>query len=593
MKYIRAKKLVHAVKSGQSWFGVSFNVNIYRGCNQGCIYCDSRSSCYKIDNFDEVKVKQEADILIDQELSTKFKKGIIGLGGMNDPYNNYEKKLKYTQSALKSINKYNFGVNIITKSTLVIRDIDILKSINTHSPVCVGFTITTASDRLQARIERNVPSSTERFAAIKELSDNGLYTGILMMPILPFINDTEENIEQIVLKASESGAKFIFASFGVTLRDNQRQHFFKKIGPELTKKYVDAFGDSYVCSSLNAELLKKKFETLCAKYGIVYKMKDIIKGTNIIILGGIVMKVHAEHARIQEFLKQNPIDSIEVVDDIKRANYIVTGKYDKTKYNQNLKGIVIPYTGHNGIDLDTMREHETMLFITPTRSRYVAEKAVTLTLALLGKTVNYHTALKEGNWASRNSEERVPWVSIQNLSIGFYGYGRIGKQVHSLMRGFGCDFYTIDRHKEYPTKVHLVKNLTNLIQVSDVIIIAAPLNETTEGVFNDEKLLRMKHKFLINVARGNICDEEALYNALKSKKLKGYASDVWFNYPQGKEKQLPSKFPIYDLDNVVMSNHSGGFTENTNYEVNKDLLKILRKIRDENFEDKLNLKALI
>jgi len=305
------------------------------------------------------------------------------------------------------------------------------------------------------------------------------------------------------------------------------------------------------------------------------------------------MKVHAEHERIQEFLKQNPIDSIEVVDDIKKATYIVTGRYNSTKYNQNLRGIVIPYTGHNGIDLDAMRENDLMLFITPTRSRYVAEKAVTLTLSLLGKTINYHNSLNEGNWASRNNDERVPWVSIQNLSIGLYGYGRIGKHVHRLMGGFGCDFYTIDRHKEYPSNVNLVKNLTNLIQVSDVIIIATPLNETTEGVFNDERLLRMKNKFLVNVGRGKICNEEALYNALKSKKLKGYASDVWFNYPKGKENQLPSDFPIYELNNVVMSNHSGGFTENTNYEVNKDLLKILRKIRDENFEDKLNIKTLL
>ena len=278
MKYIRAKKIVQSQNNGQSWFGTTHNINIYRGCNQGCIYCDSRSSCYQINDFDEIQVKQDADVMIDQELSTKYKKGIIGLGGMNDPYNIYEKTLNYTQNALKSMNKYHFGVHIITKSTLVLRDIDILRDINTHSPVCVGITITTADDRLQSRIETNTPSSSDRFKAIKELSDNNLYTGILLMPILPFINDTVENIEQIVVKAHESGAKFIFASFAVTLRDNQRQYFFKKIGPELTKKYVATYGDSYVCGSLNHNLLKKKFETLCLKYGIIYKMKDIIKG---------------------------------------------------------------------------------------------------------------------------------------------------------------------------------------------------------------------------------------------------------------------------------------------------------------------------
>lgn len=305
------------------------------------------------------------------------------------------------------------------------------------------------------------------------------------------------------------------------------------------------------------------------------------------------MKVHAEHQKIHDFLKQNPIENIEIVDDIKKATYIITGKYNSQKYNQNLKGIIIPYTGHNGIDLDAMREKEMMLFTTPTRSKYVAEKALTLTLSLLGNTVYYHNQLKEGNWASRNSEDRLPWVSIQNLSVGLYGFGRIGKLTYQLMRSLGCDFYTIDRHKEYPSDVHLVKNLTNLIQVSDIVIIATPLNATTEGVFNKETLSRMKHKYLVNVGRGKICNEEDLYDALKNRNLKGYASDVWFNYPKGKENQLPSEYPIYELDNVVLSNHSGGFTENTNYEVNKDLLKILRKIRDENFEDKLNLKNLI
>ncbi|AIO18652.1 Formate dehydrogenase [Candidatus Izimaplasma bacterium HR1] len=305
------------------------------------------------------------------------------------------------------------------------------------------------------------------------------------------------------------------------------------------------------------------------------------------------MKVFAEHEKIQEFLKQNPIDSIDIVEDIKKANYIITGKYNNTKFNPNLKGIVIPYTGHNGIDLEALRDKELMLFITSTRSKYVAEKALTLALSLLGNTVTYHNLLKEGNWGSRNTDERLPWVSIQNLSVGLFGYGRIGKISHQLMKSLGCDFYTIDRHKDYPSDINLVKNLTNLIQVSDIVIISVPLNSTTEEVFDKEKFSRMKHKFLVNVGRGKICNEKDLYEALLNGNLKGYASDVWFNYPKGKETQLPSEYPIHELDNVVLSNHSGGFTENTNYEVNKDLLKILRKIRDENFEDKLNLKNVI
>lgn len=305
------------------------------------------------------------------------------------------------------------------------------------------------------------------------------------------------------------------------------------------------------------------------------------------------MKVYAEHDKIQEFLKQNTFQAIEIVDSSDEANYIITGKYNDSLYNPELKGIIIPYTGHNGIDLDAMRDKDLMLFITPTRSKYVAEKAVTLTLSLLGNVIKYHNQLAEGNWSDRNTSERLPWTSIGGLSIGLYGYGRIGKKIHDLMAGFGCDFYIIDRHKEYPNTLHTVKNLTNLIQVSDVIIIAAPLNETTEEIFDEEKLLRMKHKFLVNVGRGKIVKEKALYEALKNGNLKGYASDVWFQYPQEKENKYPSIYPIHELDNVVLSNHSGGFTSNTNKEVNKDLLRILRKLRDENYEDKLNLTNLL
>jgi len=278
IEFIRAKKLIHSTSDGQYWFGVTHNTNIYRGCNQGCIYCDSRSSCYQIHDFDTVKAKENADILIDHELSSKHKKGIISMGGMSDPYNFLEKELKYTRNALKSMDKYGFGVSMITKSTLVTRDIDIYKNINTHSPVVISMTVTTASDKLAKRIERNVPSTSKRFEALKKMSDAGLFVGITLMPVLPFINDTTANIENILKLAKDNGVKFIYASFGVTLRDNQRQYFFTKIGDELTEKYVKYYGESYMCSSPNYDLLRKRFETLCDKYGILYKMDEIIKG---------------------------------------------------------------------------------------------------------------------------------------------------------------------------------------------------------------------------------------------------------------------------------------------------------------------------
>ncbi|KFZ27446.1 MAG: Formate dehydrogenase [Candidatus Izimaplasma bacterium HR2] len=304
------------------------------------------------------------------------------------------------------------------------------------------------------------------------------------------------------------------------------------------------------------------------------------------------MKVHATNEKLQAFLKENPVNGITIVDDPFRCTYLISGRYNKKNYNQNLKGVIIPYTSHNGVDIDDLISDNLMLFITPTRSKYVAEKAIALMFALLGNVITYHELLKEGNWSSRNSDSRIPWVSVEGLSIGLFGYGRIGRKIHNMIKGFDCEFYTIEREKEYPSDIILVKNLTNLVQCSDIIIISSPLNQTTESLFDKQLLSRMKNKFLINVGRGKIIEEESLYDALKNNKLKGYASDVWYNYPQGKEVMLPSTYPIHKFDNVVMSNHSGGFTTKTNEEVNQDILKTLKKLKEENFEDKLNLKNL-
>lgn len=305
------------------------------------------------------------------------------------------------------------------------------------------------------------------------------------------------------------------------------------------------------------------------------------------------MKVHSVNLKIKEYLKAHPLDGVEIVDNAFECDFLISGRYNKKQYSQNLKGIIIPYTGHNGIDLDDLRNDNLMLFVIATRSKYVAEKAIALMFALLGKVITHHQLLKEGNWNSRNSEKRVPWISVGGLKIGLFGYGRIGKLIHKYLSGFELDFATINREKKYPGDISLVDNLTDLVTECDVIIISSPLNETTEHLFNRQLLSMMKNKFIINVGRGKIVEEESLYNALKSKSLKGYASDVWYNYPKGKEVMLPSSYPIQDFDNVVLSNHSGGFTVNTNEEVNQDILKTLIKLRDGNFDEMLNLKDLL
>lgn len=270
---IKAKTIVSTVKQ-DSWFGLKYNMNLYRGCQHGCIYCDSRSSCYGIDDFEEIQYKENALALLEKELRGKKVKGTIGTGSMHDPYMPIEKELKLIRRALEIIKKYRFPVHVLTKSTLVLRDIDLLKEISKEY-AAVSITITTADDKLASIAEPHAPVPSERFAAIKELSDNGIYTGILLMPILPFINDTEENISEIVIRAKEAGAKYILPWMGVTLRDRQKAYYFNQLDKNfsgLREKYSKSFGESYYCPARNDKKLYALLQNECDKAGIKTKV---------------------------------------------------------------------------------------------------------------------------------------------------------------------------------------------------------------------------------------------------------------------------------------------------------------------------------
>lgn len=283
MEFIKAKTIVSNYVPNNSWFGLNYNMNIYKGCCHGCIYCDSRSDCYEIENFDIVRAKENSTEIIEGDLRSKRKKGVIGIGAMSDPYNPFEKKYELTRKALEVVDRYNFGISIATKSPLITRDIDILKRISNHSPVLIKITITTADDDLCRIIEPHVQPSSKRFKAIKELTDSGIFTGILLMPILPFINDSSENVKAIVKGAYEAGAKFIFAyGMGVTLRSNQRDYYYERIRDAFTRKnlvgiYRRTYGDRYECSSPKGKELWNLFKMECERYGILYKMEDIIE----------------------------------------------------------------------------------------------------------------------------------------------------------------------------------------------------------------------------------------------------------------------------------------------------------------------------
>ena len=280
MDFVKAKTILTKVKDGSEWYGVDYNMNLYRGCSHGCIYCDSRSDCYHIENFDIVKGKEDMLHILENELSKKRLKGVIGIGAMSDTYNSMEIKYQQTRGALQLISKYGFGVSIDTKSDLILRDIDLLKEINSKNNVIIKFTITTPDDKLSKIIEPNVCVSSKRLEAIKILNDNGIFTGIMMNPVLPFITDKEEDIKKIVRLASEYGAKFIHTYMGMTLRENQRVYYFDKLDdkfPGVKEKYIKNYGDRYNCLVPNYKQLYKVFTDECDKYGISYKMNDIIR----------------------------------------------------------------------------------------------------------------------------------------------------------------------------------------------------------------------------------------------------------------------------------------------------------------------------
>ena len=278
MEYIPAKTIVTRTNS-HGWFGVDYNMNIYRGCVFGCIYCDSRSLCYQVERFDVVRAKQDALRIIRDDLLKKRKRGVIATGAMSDPYNPFEKELQLTRNALELLNAYRFGAAIATKSPLVCRDADILRDIQEHSPVIVKITITAADDGLSKMVEPRAPPSSERFAAVQTLCSRGVYTGVLMMPVLPFIEDTEDNIVNLVRMAKASGARFIYPAFGVTLRAGNREYFYEHLDkqfPGIKEMYIKRYDTRYNCSSPKAKKLWNIFAEECARLELRYRMKDII-----------------------------------------------------------------------------------------------------------------------------------------------------------------------------------------------------------------------------------------------------------------------------------------------------------------------------
>ena len=260
-------------------------MNIYRGCLHGCIYCDSRSLCYQMNHkFEDIEVKANAVGLLENTLRRKRNKCMIGTGAMSDPYMPIEEKLGNMRKCLEVIERYGFGVTMITKSTKVLRDLDLLKKINEKSKCDVQMTLTTYDEDLCRIVEPNVETTYERFRALEILHDNGIPTVVWLCPILPFINDTEENIRGILDYCVRAKVKGIINfDMGVTLRDGNREYFYKKLDehfPGLKEKYIRMYGNSYQLSSPNSRQLNMIYKSECIKNGIMCDVNECFEYLN-------------------------------------------------------------------------------------------------------------------------------------------------------------------------------------------------------------------------------------------------------------------------------------------------------------------------
>ncbi len=255
-------------------------MNIYRGCTHGCIYCDSRSKCYGMEHaFEDIEVKINAPQLLEQALRRKKNRCMIGTGAMCDPYLHAEEELRLTRRCLEIIDRYGFGLTVLTKSSRILRDLDLLKSINTQSKCVVQMTLTTHDERLCRIVEPNVSTTAERVAVLRTMRDEKIPTVVWLCPILPYINDSEENLLGILNSCADAGVRGILCfGMGMTLREGDREYYYEALDrhfPGLKEKYISAYGRDYVLESPNSARLMRTFHSFCRGNGIMYRQDEI------------------------------------------------------------------------------------------------------------------------------------------------------------------------------------------------------------------------------------------------------------------------------------------------------------------------------
>lgn len=260
-------------------------LNLYRGCSHGCIYCDSRSKCYNMTHsFEDIEVKENAIELLENILKHKRTKCMLGTGSMTDPYIPLEKEIGNVRKALLLADRYGFGFTLITKSSLVLKDLDLLKDINRKTKAVVQMTLTTYDEDLCKLIEPNVSTTKERFEVLKQLNNAGIPTVVWLCPILPFINDTKENIQGILNCCIEAGVCGIICfGMGLTLRDGNREYFYAQLDrtfPGIKEKYISFYSNQYELKSPNEKMLMRLFHEICEQNNIMHNNEQIFQYIN-------------------------------------------------------------------------------------------------------------------------------------------------------------------------------------------------------------------------------------------------------------------------------------------------------------------------
>ena len=254
-------------------------MNIYRGCSHGCIYCDSRSRCYGFTHaFEDIEVKENAPELLEHALRTKRRKCMIGTGAMCDPYLHAEEQLRLTRKCLELINQYEYGAAVLTKSSRILRDLDLLESINEKAKAVVQMTLTTYDEDLCRILEPNVSTTRERFEVLMKCKERGIPTVVWLTPILPFINDTEENIRGLLDYCIQAEVKgIIFWDIGMSLREGDREYYYQSLDkyfPGLKQRYIQTYGNAYQLQSPRNKELSALVINECKKHGIMYTPEE-------------------------------------------------------------------------------------------------------------------------------------------------------------------------------------------------------------------------------------------------------------------------------------------------------------------------------